>query len=110
MAHVRLDTAKITDKASFHAECGRVLGFPDFYGQNWDAWNDCMSYLRDAKAQMVGVQLGPEEVLHLELPDARALGERAPDVVRALVECAAFVNRTRYVDRGEPPAIALIFA
>jgi hypothetical protein len=109
MAHIRLHTAGIVDKASFHEKCRQALGFPDFYGANWDAWNDCMGYLRDADTRMTGVRLGPDELLHLELPEAEALGQRAPDVLRDLVACTAFVNRTRYIDRGQPPAVALLF-
>jgi hypothetical protein len=108
MARVRLNTEAISDWASFHEECARALGFPDFYGRNMNAWIDCLSYLRDGpRENLSGVRLGPGEVLELELPGAEALRARAPEVVEALYDCAAFVNR-RYVDGGDPPAIALL--
>ncbi len=37
MAHERLLTAEIVDRASFHEECRHALGFSNFYGGNWDA-------------------------------------------------------------------------
>ena len=109
MARVRLDTSRIVDHATFHDECMRVLGFPEFYGRNMDAWIDCLSCLREDTGGMTSVLLGASEVLELEVPDVEALGARAPAVVRDLVECAAFVNQSRYVDLGEPPAITLLF-
>ena len=29
-----------------------LLGFPDFYGMNWDAMIDCLSYMRYPHEQM----------------------------------------------------------
>jgi Barstar (barnase inhibitor) len=104
MASVRLDSARITDWASFHAECRRALGFPEFYGANMNAWIDCMSSL-DEDDGMVGVQLQPGDLLRLEVPAVEALAARAPEVVSALVECTGFVNRERYAE----PRIALVF-
>jgi hypothetical protein len=40
---VRIDTRLITDWASFHDVFARSFGFPDYYGRNMDAWNDCMT-------------------------------------------------------------------
>lgn len=108
MAHVRLDTAAVTDWPSFHTECRRALGFPDFYGANMDAWIDCLSYLRDeGAAGMAAVALAPDEVLVLEVPDAENFRVRLPEIAGGLWDCTAFVNR-RYTDDGEAPAIALM--
>ena len=105
MAHVRLNSGAITDWPSFHAECRRTLGFPDFYGANMDAWIDCMSSLDD-NDDMVGIHLGPGEMLFLEVPDIEALNARVPEVVSALVECTGFLNGSRY----DEPRIALVFS
>jgi RNAse (barnase) inhibitor barstar len=40
-----------SDKA-FHAAFAEIMGFPAFYGHNWNAWIDCMSYIDDADAGM----------------------------------------------------------
>jgi hypothetical protein len=43
---VSVDGTAMMDAPSFHAEAKRAFGFPDFYGSNWDAFNDCLSELR----------------------------------------------------------------
>ncbi len=105
LPHIRLQTEAITDWPSFHAECRRALGFPDFYGANMNAWIDCMSCLEDDDG-MVGIRLGPGELLLLEIPDSTALNARVPEIVNALVECTAFVNQQRYAE----PRIALLLS
>lgn len=108
MASVRIETNRITDWPSFHAEFRRALGFPDFYGANMNAWIDCMSYLRDeGTAGMAAVALGRDEVLWLEVPDAEAFRARVPEIAEGLWDCTGIVNR-RYVDDGESPAVALV--
>jgi hypothetical protein len=108
MARVRLDTARITDWPSFHAECQRALGFPAFYGANMNAWIDCLSDLREESAAgMASVSLAPDEILLLEVPDAEGFRLRAPEIVEGLWDCTSFVNR-RYTDDGGLPAIALV--
>ena len=106
MARARLNTAAIVDFDSFHEESRRVFGFPDFYGRNMNAWIDCLSSLREDDG-MTALLIGPDEFLHLEVPDAEALRQRAPDVFAAFTDCTAFINR-RYVQFGELPAIALV--
>src|SRR3954470_22049455 len=38
-----LDGKKITDKKSFLAQIAREMEFPDYFGKNWDALNDCLT-------------------------------------------------------------------
>ena len=106
MARARLNSAAIIDFDSFHEESRRAFGFPDFYGRNMNAWIDCMSSLREDDG-MIQLLLDPQELLHLEVPDAAALRERAPEVFAAFTDCTAIVNR-RYIQFGELPAIALV--
>ncbi len=98
MARVRINTTAISDWPSFHAEFQRALGFPGFYGENMNAWIDCLSYLREEEAA------GMADVM---LPDAERWRLQVPEIVAELWDCTAFVNR-RYVDAGESPAIALV--
>jgi hypothetical protein len=102
-----LGTERIHDEHSFHIECQRALGFPGFYGENMNAWIDCMSSLRSGDG-MVSVQLGSGELLELEIPDVEALRQRAPDIVDELVNCTAIVNK-RFEAWGQAPAITLLF-
>jgi RNAse (barnase) inhibitor barstar len=106
--HVALRTEAIYDWKSFHVECQRAFGFPDFYGRNMDAWIDCMSSLRSDDG-LVSTRLPAGEMLELELGDVDALRERVPELIEALVLATAAVNR-RFMENGEAPAIALIFA
>jgi hypothetical protein len=107
MAHVNLDGEAIRDWPSFHAECRREFGFPEFYGNNMDAWVDCLSYLRDDDG-MSKFRLGTDEVLRIEIRHAAALRAHAPDIPEELAFCVEAIN-DRYADYGEPPALELVF-
>jgi len=43
---VHLDGTKITDKQSFLKEIAEALEFPEGFGHNWDALEDCLRYLK----------------------------------------------------------------
>lgn len=43
MKEIRLNGAKMTDKAKTHAYLQRKLNLPDYYGNNLDALWDCLS-------------------------------------------------------------------
>lgn len=38
---IELDGARMTDRAAAHREIGRAFGFPEWYGNSWDAYHDC---------------------------------------------------------------------
>ncbi|RJG03798.1 barstar family protein [Noviherbaspirillum sedimenti] len=106
MAHVLLDGATITDWPAFHAQCREAFGFPDFYGNNLDAWVDCLSYLRDDDG-MTRFHLAEEEVLEIEVTQADTLRQQAPDLLEELAFCIEGINE-RYADYGEKPALKLL--
>ncbi len=106
MAIAHLNGANITDWAAFHAACRSTFGFPDFYGDNMDAWVDCLSYLRDDEG-MTTFQLMPDEVLQIELSDAALMRKQAPEILAELEFCITVINE-RYADYGEKPALKLI--
>jgi RNAse (barnase) inhibitor barstar len=106
MPSVVLATETINDFPTFHAECTRAFGFPDFYGQNMDAWIDCLSYLTQGDG-MSAFTLGPDELLFIHLPDFEAFSQRVPGVSAAMLECAAFVN-CRYVEAADRPRLVLV--
>ena len=106
MAEVVLEGERITDWPSFHAHCRAVFGFPDFYGANMDAWIDCLTYLYEGDG-MSNIVLAREESLSIQLRGTGDLAARQPEILHALVECTAFVNR-RYLDAGQLPPLHLV--
>jgi hypothetical protein len=105
MASVRLDAKQMGDWPAFHAECKRAFGFPDYYGNNLDAWVDCLSYLRDDDG-MTRFRLGPDETLRIDIVNAAAL---PADIAEELRFCVEAIN-DRYADYGEKPALELVFS
>jgi hypothetical protein len=104
---VQLDGFTIADWDAFHDQCVAVLGFPPFYGRNMDAWIDCLTYIRDGDG-MSRFVLGRTEVLVIEVLSTRTFNRQAPEILGALVECAASVNQ-RQADAGEIPALHVLF-
>jgi Barstar (barnase inhibitor) len=104
---IRLPSDKITDWDTFHAVFQEVFGFPEFYGRNMDAWNDCMTYLDDPDSGMSSATVAKGGLVVIRVENASAFKKRCPVQYDALVECAAFVNYRR-VDVGESPILALM--
>ena len=59
---IQVDCKGLNEK-DLHLVFKEKLGFPDFYGMNWDALIDCLSYLREPEAEMTKVYLEEDEVL-----------------------------------------------
>lgn len=108
MPVVNVPTQQIHDWQTFYYVFADVLGFPDFYGRNMDAWIDCITHADDERAKMIDIIVGACDVLTLQLDDARGFAERCPEQYRAIIECAAFVNWRR-IDIGHRPIVAVSF-
>lgn len=108
MTTVRLDGTAIRDELSLHRECQRALGFPGFYGANWNAWIDCMSCVDDPAAGLSTIHVGANELLEVEVTDTTGLWKRCPEVLQALAECTAAVNE-RFIRSGSVTRITLTF-
>ena len=39
---IRIDLERLASKAGFIERAARALNFPDWFGKNWDALNDCL--------------------------------------------------------------------
>src|ERR1700733_14148302 len=89
---VTIPADRITDWESFHSVFKQALGFPDFYGRNMDAWNDCMTYLDDPPSGMTNVFVAKGDLLTLRIDNAADFQKRSPEQYSALIECSAFVN------------------
>ena len=42
---IRIDLKRLASKAGFLGRAARALNFPDWFGKNWDALNDCLTDL-----------------------------------------------------------------
>jgi RNAse (barnase) inhibitor barstar len=105
---VSIDTKSITDWESFHNLFAELFEFPEFFGRNMDAWNDCMSSLDQPSHGMTQIHASPGNVVVLHLKNAKDFSERCPEQYAALVECSAFVNYRR-IEHGLEPLLTLAF-
>lgn len=99
---VKIDASRITDWASFHNVFAETFGFPEFYGHNIDAWNDCMSSLDAPEEKMAKIHVPVGNVVVLQLENAKDFSVRCPEQYAAIVECSAFVNYRRIIKKLEP--------
>ena len=108
MRVVRLQASAIHDERSLHREFALVMGFPGFYGGNWDAWIDCMSYLTFPDAGMTAFHIAADEELRVDLVGGKSLQVRCPKVLETLAECSETVNG-RFKSHGERARITINF-
>ncbi|RJF97846.1 barstar family protein [Noviherbaspirillum saxi] len=106
MPAVQLDGRTMSDWAGFHRTCKAAFGFPEFYGNNMDAWIDCLSGLRDGDG-MSSFVLHPDELLQIQILHSDVLRRDAPEILAALEECSAEVNQL-FAENGEKPAVDLV--
>ncbi len=69
---VTLPSDKITNWDTFHSLFQETFGFPEFYGRNMDAWNDCMTYLDDSESGMSSITVAKEGLVVLKVENATA--------------------------------------
>lgn len=89
----RINGNKIKNWKTFHAEFKVKMGFPDYYGDNMNAWIDCVDELS-------------RELTLIEIIRGDLLKQQAPELLEAILECAAFVNY-RKLDQGEKPTLMI---
>ena len=72
-ALVTIDLSEINTPRQLHAALAAALGFPSFYGLNWDAFHDAITGLVDMPQQL---QFMGWHVLEERLPRDAALLQR----------------------------------
>jgi RNAse (barnase) inhibitor barstar len=105
MIRVRVNAGRIRDWASFHRVFREAMGFPESYGDDMDAWIDCMSH----PGVLTRAPVGVGDVLVIEVAKSIGFRGRCPEQFAELVEAAAYVN-LRCAEDGQPPSLALVFA
>tara|TARA_R110000868_G_C10631818_1_gene743247 strand:- start:405 stop:695 length:291 start_codon:yes stop_codon:yes gene_type:complete len=93
MTTFKINGKKLTDWNSFHSEFKSELNFPDYYGENMDAWIDCVDELT-------------EKPTLLQIENGKFLKENKPELLNAILECGAFVNY-RKIEKGENPNLII---
>ena len=108
MAYASLVMKKISSWDDFHAASRIAFGFPSFYGNNGDAWIDCLSYL-DEDDGMSAFVLGRDETLDVLLSDYGQFAKTFPEIAVGITELFAAVN-ARYAERDDFLRLRLVLA
>ncbi len=99
MKTIEIPFSIFKSEEAFHEAFAELMGFPGFYGRNWDAWIDCMSYLDDPEAGMTKVALQENEQLEFKIVGYEFTEELdKSDVFRDFCICSGFVN-SRFGER-----------
>jgi len=92
-----LKAENLTSWKSFHSEFKSVLCFPDFYGENMNAWIDCVH------------ELVADEQIVIHIKNGKLLKEAAPEILQTLLECSAFVNYRKIEARENPGLLVSLY-
>ena len=105
---VEIDCSKIRSMDNFHAVFKKAMGFPDFYGNNMNAWIDCMTSIDSPEDGMTTIHIEKGSFLVLVLKNIDDMIKSCPVAYEALVDDVAFVNYRR-METGEQPVLALSY-
>lgn len=94
---IEIDFGKIKDWNAFHSVFAEVMGFPDFYGKNNDAWIDCMSYIDDKDAGMSKITVKSGESLDIVVAGTEKAIESKSEVFFGFIDIVAAVNQ-RFIE------------
>ena len=87
---VRINAELISNWDSFHQIFKITFGFPEFYGNNMNAWIDCMFYIDDKEAGMTKFWINTADTLIIELTNCEVFKKNCFDICLALFESVAF--------------------
>ena len=65
---IELELAAVESEHELHTILAERLGFPDYYGRNWDAFWDCIGDLEHSSTPMV-LRVKGWDQLHRRLPN-----------------------------------------
>ena len=72
---LNIDFSRIKNSEDFHNEMKELFGFPDFYGMNFNAFNDCLNSLRYPEDGMSNINLGKNESLLLNIKEIDSISD-----------------------------------
>src|SRR5690606_18096271 len=93
MQTFRIKGKKLKNWKTFHSEFKNEMNFPNYYGENMNAWIDCVDELTD-------------KLTILQIDNGKYLKENQPELFNAILECGAFVNY-RKIEVGEKPNLII---
>ncbi len=94
MRKIRIKTDQIKNWKTFHTYFADQFNFPEYYGQNMNAWIDCME------------DFAIDGLTVLEFGDCRSFKERIPEIHKAILESSAFINY-RSTESGKKPMLII---
>jgi hypothetical protein len=102
---VRIDLAACGDKTSFLRRMAEALAFPDWFGQNWDAYFDCLADLSWRPARGYVLLLEHADTMRHDAPEAldtalAILGDAASAWESRGVPFRVFVSAASPTDAG----------
>lgn len=107
---VKIDGSTILDFEAFHKVFTEKFGFFDGYGENMDAWIDCMGDLHK-ETGMMKVLLPASTALILEIINTDLIESANPEIVETLSACTASVNnRIKDMNETYAPIYLLLWA
>jgi len=104
---IEIDFKKIVDWNSFHEIFKKIMGFPDFYGKNNNAWIDCMSYIDDKEAGMSEITITPGRNLEIVILGTECGAKNCPKVFLGFMELVADVNQ-RFIESDTQTRLIVI--
>jgi hypothetical protein len=108
LTEVAIDLNEVCDAESFHSVFQAKLGFPEFYGHNFDAWIDCMTRVDRPEDGMSEIHAPEGGLLVLALFSVKAFRVRCPELFTELIDCVALVNYRR-MEMGEHPVLSVSY-
>lgn len=102
---VRIDLAACSDKTSFLGQIADALAFPDWFGQNWDAFFDCLADLSWRPARGYVLLLEHADTMRRDAPESldtalAILGDAASAWESRGVPFRVFVSAPSPIDAG----------
>jgi RNAse (barnase) inhibitor barstar len=101
MKTVTINGAEIKDENTFHHIFALTFGFPSYYGNNLNAWIDCMSDL-----EMTSFEVDSNELIIINIQNADKFKQQCEELWVAFLECLAFVN-WRQMENSKPTFFVL---
>lgn len=93
MQTFKIKGKRLKNWKTFHSVFKKEMNFPDYYGENMDAWIDCVHEIID-------------EPTILQIDNGKYLKENEPELLNAIFECGAFVNYLK-IKAGEKPNLII---